>query len=367
MEAAGAGVTVSVVAGACPCTSLWKPTTVPANPERDRHQRRRAGREVQERHRRLHHRDPLLQGPGEHRHAHRQPVDDRRHAAGHGRVHRTRRPPAGSRCSFATPVAITANTTYVASYHTNVGGYACDGGYFATTGVDSPPLHALPSDDERRQRRVQYGGERVPDRARFNATNYWVDVVFAPSLHGHDRRWRSRRSRPTTIDRSTVTVTWTTNEHATSRIDYGTDPDDPDRAISTPPAGTLTVTNASFVTQHTRDADGPARRTRPTTTCITAVDRLRQRDDGGGAQLHGAGSDAARHGLDRFRRRHAGAGTYVSQTADGEVILAPTAGVGVLRPGAAGRLDRSAVGHRGLLRRSSTACSWSTARVSRRA
>ena len=46
---------------------------------------------------------------------------------------------------FDAPVAITANTIYVASYHTNVGGYAFDGGYFANAGVDSPPLHALPA------------------------------------------------------------------------------------------------------------------------------------------------------------------------------------------------------------------------------
>ena len=47
--------------------------------------------------------------------------------------------------SFGTPVPITANTVYVASYHTNVGGYAFDAAYFTNTGVDSPPLHALAS------------------------------------------------------------------------------------------------------------------------------------------------------------------------------------------------------------------------------
>ncbi len=45
--------------------------------------------------------------------------------------------------TFATPVAITANTTYVASYHTNVGHYAGDNDYFATTGVTTGPLTAL--------------------------------------------------------------------------------------------------------------------------------------------------------------------------------------------------------------------------------
>ncbi len=45
--------------------------------------------------------------------------------------------------SFATPVAIAANTIYVASYYAPAGGYADDYGYFATAGVTSGPLHAL--------------------------------------------------------------------------------------------------------------------------------------------------------------------------------------------------------------------------------
>ena len=45
--------------------------------------------------------------------------------------------------NFATPVAITANTVYVASYHTNAGHYSYDGNYFASAGADNPPLQAL--------------------------------------------------------------------------------------------------------------------------------------------------------------------------------------------------------------------------------
>src|SRR5262249_6474715 len=39
--------------------------------------------------------------------------------------------------NFSTPVAITANTTYVVSYHTNVGNYSITGAYFASTGTDN--------------------------------------------------------------------------------------------------------------------------------------------------------------------------------------------------------------------------------------
>ena len=39
--------------------------------------------------------------------------------------------------NFSTPIAVTASTVYVASYHTNVGNYAANNGYFASSGVDN--------------------------------------------------------------------------------------------------------------------------------------------------------------------------------------------------------------------------------------
>lgn len=45
--------------------------------------------------------------------------------------------------NFSTPVAITANTVYVASYHTNTGHYSGTLNYFADKGMDNGPLHAL--------------------------------------------------------------------------------------------------------------------------------------------------------------------------------------------------------------------------------
>ena len=47
--------------------------------------------------------------------------------------------------SFASPVPITANTVYVASYLAPKGGYSLNDAYFATVGTDTPPLHALKS------------------------------------------------------------------------------------------------------------------------------------------------------------------------------------------------------------------------------
>jgi hypothetical protein len=81
--------------------------------------------------------------------------------------------------NFGTPIPITANTTYVASYHTSSGFYAADEGYFASSGTDRPPLHALSSATSGGNGVYQYGpGPGGFPAQTFNATNYWVDVVF---------------------------------------------------------------------------------------------------------------------------------------------------------------------------------------------
>jgi fibronectin type 3 domain-containing protein len=79
--------------------------------------------------------------------------------------------------NFSTPVPISANTIYVASYHTNVGRYAGDNNYFATSGVDTPPLHALPNSTTGGNGVYRYGSSGFPDQT-YQASNYWVDVVF---------------------------------------------------------------------------------------------------------------------------------------------------------------------------------------------
>ena len=83
--------------------------------------------------------------------------------------------------NFTTPVAITANTVYVASYHTNVGHYANDDNYFAAAGVDNGPLHALRDQAGQNNGVYSYGANPTFPRSSYRATNYWVDVVFSPS------------------------------------------------------------------------------------------------------------------------------------------------------------------------------------------
>ena len=79
--------------------------------------------------------------------------------------------------NFSTPVAIAANTTYVISYLAPKGRYAGDVNYFATSGVDNGPIHALSGTEEAGNGVYRYGGVAFPTSS-WQMSNYWVDVVF---------------------------------------------------------------------------------------------------------------------------------------------------------------------------------------------
>jgi hypothetical protein len=79
--------------------------------------------------------------------------------------------------NFSSPVAVTANTVYVVSYHTN-GHYAADQNFFATTGVDRGPLHELANGVSGSNGLYTYGASTVFPTSSWNSSNYWVDVVY---------------------------------------------------------------------------------------------------------------------------------------------------------------------------------------------
>ncbi|HWQ96419.1 MAG TPA: DUF4082 domain-containing protein [Candidatus Methylomirabilis sp.] len=83
--------------------------------------------------------------------------------------------------TFATPVAVTAGTTYVASYHTNVGYYSVDNNYFASSGVDNAPLHALNDSVNGGNGVYVYSANSAFPSNTYASANYWVDVVFSPA------------------------------------------------------------------------------------------------------------------------------------------------------------------------------------------
>ncbi len=80
---------------------------------------------------------------------------------------------------FATPVAISANTTYVGSYYSPAGYFAYDPAYF-TTGVDNAPLRALAAGVDGPNGVYLYGSAAFPTNG--SNSNYWVDVVYSASV-----------------------------------------------------------------------------------------------------------------------------------------------------------------------------------------
>ncbi len=78
--------------------------------------------------------------------------------------------------TLSSPVSISANTTYVVSYYAPNGNYSANGAYF-TSAADNPPLHGLVSAPGQYNGVYAYGASQFPSRT-YNATNYWVDVIF---------------------------------------------------------------------------------------------------------------------------------------------------------------------------------------------
>jgi hypothetical protein len=95
--------------------------------------------------------------------------------------------------NFASPVAVTADTTYIASYYAPNGRYSADDGYFGDSGVSNSPLTALQDGVDGGNGVYRYGSGGGFPNSTFNSTNYWVDLVFSPS--GPDT------TKPTVTDR----------------------------------------------------------------------------------------------------------------------------------------------------------------------
>jgi Domain of unknown function (DUF4082) len=91
-------------------------------------------------------------------------------------------PSGWQQVNFSAPVPITANTVYVASYHTTTGHFAVDHNYFVSAGVDNGPLHALANVVSGGANGVYaYSATSAFPSSTYNSENYWVDVVFGYS------------------------------------------------------------------------------------------------------------------------------------------------------------------------------------------
>jgi Domain of unknown function (DUF4082)/Abnormal spindle-like microcephaly-assoc'd, ASPM-SPD-2-Hydin len=80
--------------------------------------------------------------------------------------------------TFPSPVPVSANTTYIASYLAPRGHYSANTNYFTTKGVDSPPLHALANGVSGPDGVYLYASAGGFPTSTYQSTYYWVDVVF---------------------------------------------------------------------------------------------------------------------------------------------------------------------------------------------
>lgn len=114
--------------------------------------------------------------------------------------------------ALSSPVAIAANTPYVASYFAPNGAYAATRPYFDAGPFDNPPLTALVDGGVDGANGVYVYSETggFPTET-FASTNYWVDVVFDTILH--------RPSLPALVTNST---TWTLGQSLTDSPSFTT-------------------------------------------------------------------------------------------------------------------------------------------------
>lgn len=83
--------------------------------------------------------------------------------------------------TFATPVDVTANTVYVASYTLPNGHFSRSTNYFASAGITSQYLEAVASGVSGENGVYSETPGTFPDQSNGSNVNYWVDVTFIPN------------------------------------------------------------------------------------------------------------------------------------------------------------------------------------------
>jgi len=106
--------------------------------------------------------------------------------------------------NLPTPVPITANTIYIASYWDPGGHYSITSSYF-TTAYNNPPLHALANGTNGPNGVFSPGANAFPTQG-YQASNYWVDVVFVPGTTVIPPPSQTLTASPTSLSFGNVTV-----------------------------------------------------------------------------------------------------------------------------------------------------------------
>jgi N,N-dimethylformamidase beta subunit-like protein/uncharacterized protein DUF4082/fibronectin type III domain protein len=152
--------------------------------------------------------------------------------------------------TFASPVAITAGTTYVASYFAPAGHYSANAQGLAA-GADNPPLHAIANPSSADGVYAYATSSTFPSSA-YNATNYWVDVLYAVPRPGQVTGVSAAENGQTS-----ARVSWSAPSSGGPVTSYkvtpyvGTTAQAPKVVTGAPPATSTTVTGLSTATTYT--------------------------------------------------------------------------------------------------------------------
>ncbi len=216
---------------------------------------------------------------------------------------------------FASPVAVISGSTYVVSYYAPNGRYSDDENFFATAFTNGPLTAPATTNGV-----YQYGAAAAFPNSTFNATNYWVDPIFTTSGGGggSDVTAPVITGVAATGDASSFTVTWTTDEAATTKVDYGT---------STTTLGS-NATVAGLSTAHSVTINGLARNTRyyfrVTSADAAGNSSTSPATTGAPASYAAAAGSPFVDATTADFTAGTSASTYAASNGDGEVILTPT-------------------------------------------
>ncbi|MGH9537663.1 MAG: DUF4082 domain-containing protein [Terriglobales bacterium] len=115
---------------------------------------------------------------------------------------------------FATPIPMAANQTFTCGYYTAHGHYSNDRNVF-TVQKNVPPLHVPINGGV-----YLYGTSATAfPTTIYLASNYWVDVLFAPAGGSTSATWISGTSASATG--STANISWNTVVPSDSQVEYG--------------------------------------------------------------------------------------------------------------------------------------------------
>ncbi len=155
--------------------------------------------------------------------------------------------------SFAKPVALSANTTYIAAYLAPKGHYSDTSSGFATAGVSNPPLSALANTTSANGVYIYTSKSSFP-KSSYKATNYWVDVDFEPITPTAPGQVTNVNA---TAGSESATVTWNAPSSGGAVSKYTVTPyigttAQPASTISgSPPATSATITGLTDGTSYT--------------------------------------------------------------------------------------------------------------------